>query len=726
MKKSKFKIIHQHDIRDCGAACLSMIARHYGGRYSLAQMRDLTKTGVDGTNIAGILEGAEAIGLSSSALSGTEAELRDAIRRKELSLPFIAHTLTEEMTLHFVVVYDCRKETLFLADPSRGRTAVSFDTFFSSWTGYVITFKPADGFQRGVFYKNALLSFLPLLKGNYHRLFLTLLLSVAVSSIGVICALTFRSVIDRMTDNWASDSIGSIGIIFILLIGLYFLQAGLQYWQGYLIAQIAKRLDAAISLQYHDHILDLPLSSISLRQTGDYLSRFSEIPSVRSALTDSVLSLFLNIVMAVVCGIILFSLSRSLFLITLGILALYVVLTLIYRAPLASQSRAEMERHAELQSYLKEAFDGAPTVKAVGAERQVKNTTKTKLLCYLDSATKHRMTALTQTILVAAIELVGTVLIIWLGLELILRDQISIGTLVSFYLLLSYFLEPVKDLIEMQPVIQSTIIAAERLSDILELEKEQLAGAPVALNEEPLLTLHNVVFRYGCGKTVLDHISLTIRKGETVALVGDSGSGKTTLAKLIPRFYLPEKGEIRIGNRSINNIHSEILRQHIVYVPQNTFLFSDTIRNNLSLGNPRVSEEEIVRVCQLCRIDPYIRSLPLGYDTPLEENGMNLSGGQRQRLAIARALLKKPDLLILDEATSQLDTVTDLHIRNALAQWDPSMSCMVIAHRIAAVKDCDRIYVMDDGKITEAGTHEELMCLQKKYFCMYHADCSAV
>ena len=264
-------------------------------------------------------------------------------------------------------------------------------------------------------------------------------------------------------------------------------------------------------------------------------------------------------------------------------------------------------------------------------------------------------------------------------------------------------------MIGLQPTIQTAFVAADRLNDILDLRSEEIEEGGETLPVIDTLAFQNVDFRYGNRELTLEDISFTISKGEKIAIVGESGSGKTTLAKLLLRFYEPERGSILLNGGDVKELDLYALRRAVAYVDQNTFLFSDTIKNNLKLGNAEATDAEIEQVCKISRADEFIGKLPLGYDTPLDENGMNLSGGQRQRLAIARALLKKPQLLILDEATSNLDTITEASIKNTISQVNSDTTCMIIAHRLTTIRNCDRIYVMEHGRIAEAGTHDELM-----------------
>lgn len=294
----------------------------------------------------------------------------------------------------------------------------------------------------------------------------------------------------------------------------------------------------------------------------------------------------------------------------------------------------------------------------------------------------------------------------------------TIGTLITFNSLLVYFLDPIKNLINLQPEIQTAVVAADRLGEILDLEaekteKESHKLSPVSLAGD--IEIKNVNFRYGTRKLVLEDVSLSIKKGQKVAFVGESGSGKTTLSKLLLHLYTAESGNILINGSNIEDIQLETLREKISYISQETFLFSGTIFENLTLGIDMATMDDIIEASKQAMAHEFINELPLRYETRLEENGANLSGGQRQRLAIARAMLKKPDILILDEATSNLDSITERALDQTINQFSKEMTTIFIAHRLSTIKNCDQIFVLEKGKIIESGTHKELKELGGKY-----------
>ncbi len=290
--------------------------------------------------------------------------------------------------------------------------------------------------------------------------------------------------------------------------------------------------------------------------------------------------------------------------------------------------------------------------------------------------------------------------------------------MITFNSLLAYFLDPVKNLINLQPQIQTAVVAADRLGEILDFEAEKGENEYKKLNPPSLsgdVEFRNVNFRYGTRKLVLENINLVIKQGQKVAFVGESGSGKTTLSKLLLHLYKAESGEILLNRNNIEDIQIETLREKIAYIPQETFLFSGSILENLSLGLDYATLDDIIEASKLAQAHDFINELPLRYETRLEENGANLSGGQRQRLAITRAMLKKPDILILDEATSNLDSITERALDNTIREYCRGMTTIFIAHRLSTIKNCDNIFVMNKGKIIESGTHRELIMLGGKY-----------
>lgn len=747
------KIIKQHDERDCGAACLSMIAAYYGLKYPISKYRDLTKTDHIGTNLYGLCDAAQKIGFAADAFSGNMEELLKGIKTGELVLPFVAHIMNEDGMQHFVVVFNIKNNKLLVGDPGKGKVKYTLEQFDRIWTGYIINFVKTNNFTAGNFNKGRFIKFFSLLKGQYAKLLSVLFLSLIISSIGIIGAFVFEIIIDdfytanntivceddceedhqhlveetqeneNIIDkvlNLIKNNAENFNLIFLCLVALYLLQASIHFLRGYLISIVSKNIDIKLMLPYYEHTINLPMSAVNNRKTGEYLSRFSDVSAVRDAVSGATLTLLLDSVMVIGCGIILFIENSILFYISLVVIVLYAIVVLCYRKPLEHINREVMENNARVQSYLKESIDGIETLKANGAEKSAELKNSQKFQQLIKSVFKDNVISFSQESICNLIELAGVVIILWVGFGLVSANKVTIGSLITFYALLAYFTEPIKNLISLQPKIQTAIVAAERLNDVLDIATEDFEHSQDKNLDWEKIQFLNVDFRYGNYELTLKDISFDIEKGQKVAIVGESGCGKTTLAKLLLRFYEPENGNILIDGNDLKNQDLCTIRNNISYVDQSTFLFSDTIRNNLILGNEAVTDKDIISACQITKSDEFINDLPFGLDTFLDENGKNLSGGQRQRLAITRALLRKPKLMIFDEATSNLDTITENAIKDTIFSMNDNMMWIIIAHRLDTIKNCDKIIVIEKGEIVEVGKHNELLEQKGKYFELYN------
>ena len=718
------KIRLQHDERDCGATCLCIICDNYGLYIPIAKSRLLTKTDRNGTNLYGLIDGATKLGFIAEALSGSPQELLEGINNKEISFPFIAHTVSQNAILHYIVVFGIKNGKFIIADPARGKYTLTENDFFDIWTGYIATFEKSDTFQTTRQIQKHSLRFFQLLHSQVPTLTGILFLSMIVAAIGIIGAFVFQIIMDSMGAQnqtngialWLENHLGIEGnlnltIIFASLIILYILYAILQIIRGYLIASVSRKLDISLSLSYYNHLIELPISSIQLRNTGEYLSRFSDISNIRQAISGATVTLLFDSLMVLACGGILAIQNPKLFGIALIMVIIYAIIVLFYRKPIERRNRNVMEQNAHVQSWFKESVDGIETLKASVAEIHAKNRARYHIHSFINAVFRTSILSVSQDVLAGLIEMVGTVSILWTGFSMVLDGKLSVGALITFYALLAYFTEPIKNLIELQPMLQTATVALDRLNDVMDTSSESLDNGADLPDNLPVneWKVNHLNFRYGNEKLTLENVSLVIQEGEKIALVGESGSGKSTLAKLFLRFYEPESGEIFCDGNNIQTKSLLSLRRSVAYVSQNTLFFSDTIKNNLKLANPTISDDEIVKACQLSHIHNLITTLPMGYDTPLDENASNLSGGQKQRLAIARALLQKPKLLILDEATSQLDSITEARIKDTIFNSQEELTCIIIAHRLSTIQACDRIYVMENGKIVENGEHKDLL-----------------
>ena len=724
-----FKVVRQHDERDCGAACLAMIARHHRAKYPLSTLRGLTKTDLRGANLYGLVDGGRQLGLISDALQGSPEELIQGVRDGRIPVPFIAH-LKLERTLHYIVVVKLDGNGVLTADPAKGLQRQSLSDFRKDWTGYIVTYAVSQDFSPGNHASGGIWKYRSLLQGQYRKLSAVLALSLAISAVGILGALAFQVVIDSLgLSSQPASQTTSKGVItplteaiaeytattvltavFASLISLYVLQAIIQYIRGHLIIVVSKHIDIRLILSYFNHIVDLPVSSIAVRRTGEYISRVSDAAAIRSAISSTSIALVLDATMVMGGGVVLFIQSGPLFGIALALVAIYAVILLAYRKPIERTNRQGMENNAAFQAFMKEAIDGSEAIKASGAGEHAKRGAKDRFFEYIDSVVRAGLVAVSQEALTEAVQAIGTACILWLGFTFVADGLVSLGSLITFFALLGYFVQPVRNLVELQPAIQTAIVAADRLNDVMDLPiEEQPRANAVPLARVTSLVLSGVSFRYGNRELVLDDVSLSVRAGERIGIVGESGSGKSTLAKVILRFYEPEKGRVLVNGELVDGASLADLRGRITYIPQSTFLFNDSIEQNIRLGDPSISDEMVREASRAAGAEEFVLRLPLGYGTVLDENGMNISGGQRQRIAIARAMARDPDLVILDEATSNLDSATEARVKESLFDSGRERAFIIVAHRLSAVQGCDRIYVLSRGKVVEQGTHSELL-----------------
>ena len=710
---------------DCGAACLATISKQYGFKTSISKIREVAGTDKQGTNAFGIIKAAKKLGFTAKGVKGDKKALFT-----EVPLPCIAHVIVDGSLLHYVVIHKITKKQIIIADPGKGIVKLSPEEFFGEvlkdgeppkykWSGVLIFMVPDSTFEKGDETQGLFQRFFHLLKPQKRLIINIFLASLLITLFGILGTFYYKALLD---DILPASLMKTLHILSVGVILLNLFKVLLSAIRSHLLLYLSQKLDIALILGYYNHVLELPMNFFGSRKVGEIISRFNDASKVRDAISGATLTIMIDTLMAVAGGIILYLQNGQMFLVTIIVMVLYFIIVFCFNKPYRKLNEAQMEDNAQLTSYMIESLNGIQTVKAYNAESEINLKTESKFVKLLKSVFKLSWIGNLQGSLVDFTELTGGIVILWVGAYNVIKGNLSVGQLITFSSLLGYFLDPVKNLINLQPQMQTAIVAAERLGEILDLEPEKTEVEDKKLMLDSIkgdILIKNVTFRYGTRRPVLVNTTINIKEGQKVALVGESGSGKTTLVRLLLNLYSPEEGEILINDNNIKDINIEIIRNKIAYIPQETFLFSGSIMENLTLGLNDISAEEVMDAAKKASAHEFINELPLRYETRLEENGSNLSGGQRQRLAIARAVLKKPDILILDEATSNLDAITERAISDTIAEYSKGITTIVIAHRLSTIKKCDQIYVMDKGEIIENGSHEELLDVQGKYFDLW-------
>ena len=716
----KFNKIYtpQVDEEDCGVAALSMILRNYGSQFSLAKLRNFTKTTNEGTTALGLKKAAEHFDLEVKAL---QADMT-LFQIEDVPYPFIAHVVKKGGLLHYYVVLSAKENYILIADPDPNVkiTKMSYEHFEKEWSGVSLFFAPKPTYQP-VKDKNfnSLLQFLPVIFKQKRLLINIILAALLVTLISILGSYFLQSIIDTYIPN---NTIHTLSLVAFGLIIAYIFQAIFSYAQQFLLAILGQRLSIDIILGYVQHIFELPMSFFTTRKTGDIISRFNDANKIIDALASSIISIGLDLTIVVIMGIVLTMQNSTLFLITLIALPIYVVIIWTFHKPFETLNRKQMESGAALDSSIIEDLHGIETIKSLSSEAQSYQKVDHEFVDLLQKNLKYTKADQLQQALKLFVQLGLGVVVLWVGSSLVVKNVLTVGQLMTFNALLTYFTNPLQNIVNLQPKLQSAKVANNRLNEIYLVDSEFKQDRP--LKEKSALqgpiTLDHVHYKYGYGEDVLKDINLTINSKDKLTIVGMSGSGKSTMVKLLVDFFAPTQGKVLLNQHNINEIDKVTLRSQVVYVPQTPYVFSGTILDNLKLGNrPNITFDDIRQACAIAQIKTDIESMSLQYATKLDENGDILSGGQKQRLTIARALLSPAEVLILDESTSGLDAITEAHLIDALMQLDKTV--IFIAHRLAIAQKTNNIIVLNHGQIVEQGTHQELFENHGEYYQLLNA-----
>ena len=678
-------------------------------------MRELAKTNKEGTTALGIVKAAKEMSFETRAI---QADM-SLFEMEDIPYPFIVHVNKEGKLQHYYVVYKNIKDHLIIGDPDPTVkvTKMTKDRFASEWTGVAIFLAPAPSYKPHKDKKNGLMSFLPLIFRQRSLIFYIVLASLLVTLINIGGSYYLQGILDEYIPNQMKST---LGIISIGLIITYILQQIMSFSRDYLLTVLSQRLSIDVILSYIRHIFELPMSFFATRRTGEVISRFTDANSIIDALASTILSLFLDVSILIIVGSVLLVQNTNLFLLSLISVPIYIIIIFAFMKPFEKMNNDVMQSNSMVSSAIIEDINGIETIKSLTSEETRYQKIDSEFVDYLDKSFKLSKYSILQSSLKQGAQLILNIVILWFGAQVVMTGKISIGQLITFNTLLSYFTNPLENIINLQTKLQSAKVANNRLNEVYLVESEfkntqTLTGSQFLAGD---ICFEDISYKYGFGRDTLNNINLTIKQGDKVSIVGISGSGKTTLAKMIVNFFEPYKGRITINNNDLKMIDKKVLRQHINYLPQQAYIFSGSILENLTLGaNQMISQEDIIKACEIAEIRQDIEQMPMGYQTELSD-GAGLSGGQKQRIALARALLTKAPVLILDEATSGLDVLTEKKvIENLMDMSDKTI--IFVAHRLSISERTNQVIVLNQGKVIETGSHQELMTKQGFYHYLF-------
>jgi ATP-binding cassette subfamily B protein len=704
----RYPFFEQQSTADCGAACLVMVGRYWGKRFSINRLRDVAGVDRNGISLRSLATAAESIGFATRPVKASLDQLGAQ------NLPAIAHWQGD----HYIVVYEVTRQYVVVADPAIAQRTLSHAEFHTGWSGYALLLHPTAILKDVDEANQPLWQFLKLLRPHRIVLMEVLFASLVLQIFGLITPLFTQLILDRVVVQRSELTLTAVGAG-LLIFGI--MQIALTALREYLLDHTANRVDLALIVGFINHAFRLPLSYFESRYVGDIISRVQENEKIQKFFTDQALSILMDMLTVFVYLGLMLWYSWKLTLLTLVILPPYIVLAIFATPFLRRVSREIFTASNDETGYLIQALTGIRTIKSMAIEQTVRWQWEELFGKSIKASFSGQIIGNVLQSISSSIEMLATTGLLWLGAWQVIHNELTIGQLVAFNMLMGNVINPFQRITGLWDELQEVIIAIERINDVIEaepeedLQRQQRIFLP-AINGH--IRFENVTFRYqrDSDSNILQNINFEVQPGQTVALVGRSGSGKTTLAKLLLGLYPPTEGKIVIDGYDVANLSVRSLRQQIGVVDQDTFMFGGTIRENISIAYPGTSLEEITAVAQLAGAHQFIKELPMGYETQIGEGGGMLSGGQRQRIAIARALLGNPQLLILDEATSSLDTESERIIQNNLSKILQGRTTLIIAHRLSTVRNADMILVLDRGVLIENGNHNELMAKRGLYF----------
>jgi len=705
--------VKQRDISDCGAACLASVASFYNLDVPVTRIRQHAGTDKKGTNMLGMLEAAKHLGFEAKGVRGTFESLF------QIQLPAIAHIIVNGQLHHYVVIYKINKKMISIMDPADGRLHdKKLIDFKEDWTGVLVLLMPNDNFIQGNHKTSPLRRFYNLLKPQRSILVQTLFGAVIYTLLGLSMSIFVQKIVDfvLVDGNRNLLNIMSIGMLIILL-----LQVIIGVFKSHFMIRTGQMIDAQLILDYYKHLIKLPQHFFDSMRVGDITSRIGDAVKIRVFINDVSITIAVNFFMLFFAFIMMFTYYWKLALFILNIIPIYSAIYLITNRLNKKVQRKLMENAADLESQLVESLNAIGTVKRFGLEDHANQKTEIRFSKLLETVYKSGLNSIFSG---SSTELVShsfTIMLLWVGAGFVLDKQISPGELLSFYTLIGYFTGPVSSLVGMNKTVQDAIIASDRLFEIMEMEQEN-EDHKFELSSSTIgdIRFVDVSFRYGLRVMVFNNLNLKIPFQKLTAIVGESGSGKSTLMSILQNIYPLNNGQVFIGDYSIKHISNSSLRRIISVVPQKIDLFSADVITNISIGDDQPDIKRIIGISTMLGITQFIDELPNGFQTQLGENGASLSGGQRQRIAIARALYREPEILILDEASSSLDPVSERYVQNTIEfLLAEGKTVIIISHRLSSIQRAGLIIVLKDGKVVEEGEHTELLAQQGEYYHLW-------
>lgn len=703
----KYPIVYQHSELECGITCLQMVSLFFGKSVSMSQLRDMSDIGRSGTSMLDLAETAEQLGFFSRGVKTTYSGLMN------LKPPLICYWKQN----HFVVLYEINKNHAIVGDPATGLEKISAEVFKRDFSEHALEIIPSTEFGKNIEERPIVNTFTPIIKPHKNLVRDVVLASIIYQLLMLVTPIFTQVVLDQVIVHQ------DMHMLTILLIGMVLisvLQAAMGFIRQFLVAYLALKADQSLFSELLKRLFRLPFPFFDKHSTGDILTRFGESTNVVQFFAGQGAVAVLDLFMAIIFLSIIFFYNT-----TFGIAATVYVLALVGLVAccipyLKKLSQRAYDKQIAAESFLVEAIRGIERIKSAAAEKRTRWKWELLFTDKLNVRFQELTANATVSTLVHFAQICGQVAFLWIGAHMVVENKLTIGQLIAVNMLIGMIANPFIRIAELSYAFQNVSVALQRLAEILlEPPEESNPESKVQIKEATgNIEFEKVTYRYSGHESAnaLSNVSFNSNKGEMIGIVGKTGSGKTTLLRLLQGLYLPSEGRILVDGKDLSKISLSSYRQNIGVVSQHDYYFRGTIRENIAFYKPEATLEEIVSACTVSGADDFISKLPSGYESMLTEGASNFSGGQRQCMAIARAIIHNPSILIFDEATSGMDSDTEQTIQQCMESMRQKCTMFVVAHRLSTVKNADKILVIDKGMIVESGTHSELIDEKGLYY----------
>lgn len=699
----KVPYVEQLQQTECGLCCVAMILRYYKSYESLSTLRNLMEAGRDGLRLSEVKELLDKLNFNSKAYKTTVEGLL------MIDSPCILHWNDN----HFVVLEKTNKKYFYIVDPAMGRKRVTYDEVVRSFTGIVLIPIPNKNYKPQTKKENPFKILIPIINLNKKIFALIFLLSL----VAYIATLFIPISIQVLTDSIVQDKVFQTSYIWFFVATLV-VYSFILYLRGEYLVKIKAIIEKDLRTNVFQHLLEVPYKFFEVRAKGDILYRMNSLDVIKDLLTDRIIKGILDFGAIIFMFGYMLSQSKILASVVLGLFCIYSSITFLLRNYLKELNLYEVVERSKLQKSEVEAISAIFGIKVASSEGEILYHWKNKMEDVLKRFSKQGKVGNLYSTFSQICILVSPIIVLFFAMNQYLDNHFSIGQTISFYTISSMFFSYASSFFQTWNYFWIASNSIERLKDITQMPKEDIGIDKNIPKLSGDIRLENVSFSYTTkSNLILKDLTLHIKSGQKIAVVGESGSGKSTLAKLLIGLYEPTDGMIYYDDEPITSINKKKLRREMAIVPQEIQLLNKSIFDNIVMGNMNASYEQVQRAAEIAQISKTIEEMPMQYSTLISDMGSNLSGGQRQRIALARSILNKHKVVILDEATSSLDSLNELKI----ADYFSNVGCtsVIIAHRLSTIIDSDMILVMEDGRIIEVGNHQELFDKKGKYYSLY-------